>query len=87
MKGSLHCLSLPFLLLHVSVERVASVLIARYILDLHSVYIPDQSDPFSSIGIDTAFLGIIAAPLGVNSTWVTAPGDDIGRENNHGSVE
>lgn len=61
-------------------EGVGSVLIARFILDLRSALIHDHDvsiNYMSSIRFTTSVVGAMASPLGLKSTWVTAPADDI----------
>jgi len=60
-------------------EAVSSTLIARFILDLRTVYYPKNSSEYiSSLQFIGSFSGNIGAPLALTeSTWVTGPADDV----------
>jgi len=61
-------------------DAMAPTLIARFMLDLRSVYCPTEDGPtqFSTLNFATSrFMGNLAAPVGGDSTWNSGPSDDV----------
>jgi len=61
-------------------EAIAPTLIARFMLDLRSIYYPTDDAPtqLSTINFATSrFMGNLAAPVGADSTWNSGSSDDI----------
>jgi len=67
-------------------EALGPILVARFILDLRSVYYPDHSsvDKMSTVHF-SAVLGNLAAPVRTDSLWTTGTSHDF--EDNHGSYQ
>jgi len=74
-------------------EVIAPTLIARFILDLRSVYYPTDDDSnitglanISSVKfVASRYIGNLAAPIGEDTTWNSGPSDDVAadRGNQH----
>jgi len=60
-------------------EAIAPTLIARFILDLRSVYFPrETSEVISTMHFASSpAIGNLAAPIGSDSTWVSGSSDDV----------
>jgi len=62
-------------------EAIAPTLIARFILDLRSIYYPAENEgPHETTTMNFApgrFMGNLAAPVGEDSTWNSGSSDDV----------